>query len=250
VCSATESWLGPPVVVTHNEALFVAQARTLLREIAKRQRRLGELQARLQRRQTGQVKGGKPPTVASVHKQVDALLAARHMKDLFEVDVTESAGLPQLSARFCEPAWEQLQGTLLGKTILFTDNEDWTDAAIVRGYRGQHQVESAFRGLKDPQHLALRPQRHWTDQKIQVHVFYCILALLLCSLLRRELHRQGIDQSIPRILEELGRIREVGVIYAAAGDEPSPRMQMTMSRLTEEQRRLYEALDLGRYAPT
>jgi transposase len=238
------------VVVTYNEALFVAQSRTLLREIAKRQRRLGELQARLHRRETGQVKGGKPPTVASVRKQVDALLAARHLKDLFEVEVTESAGLPQLNARFCEPAWEWLQRTLLGKTILFTDNDDWTDAAIVRGYRSQYQVESAFRGLKDPQHLALRPQRHWTDQKIQVHVFYCILALLLCSLLRRELQRRGIDQSIERILEELGRIREVGVIYPAAGDEPSPKMQMTMSRLTEDQRLLYEALDLGRYAPT
>src|SRR4029077_5991591 len=34
------------VVVTYNEALFVAQSRTLLREIAKRQHHLRELQAR------------------------------------------------------------------------------------------------------------------------------------------------------------------------------------------------------------
>ena len=52
------------VVVTYNENLFVAQSRTLLREIAKRQHLLGELQARLQRWQTGQVKGGRPPTLA------------------------------------------------------------------------------------------------------------------------------------------------------------------------------------------
>src|SRR5436309_12542578 len=52
------------VVVTYNENLFVAQSRTLLREIAKRQHLLSELQARLQRWQTGQVQGGQPPTLA------------------------------------------------------------------------------------------------------------------------------------------------------------------------------------------
>ena len=63
------------VVVTYNENLFVAQSRTLLREIAKRQRLLSELQARLQRRQTGQVKGGKPPTLAGTRKKVQGWLA-------------------------------------------------------------------------------------------------------------------------------------------------------------------------------
>jgi len=28
--------------------------------------------------------------------------------------------------------------------------------------------------MKDPQHISLRPQHHWTDQKIEVHVFYSI----------------------------------------------------------------------------
>ena len=63
------------VVVTYNETLFVAQSRTLLREIAKRQHLLSELQARLQRWQTGQVKGGKPPTLAGTRKQVQGWLA-------------------------------------------------------------------------------------------------------------------------------------------------------------------------------
>jgi transposase len=117
----------------------------------------------------------------------------------------------------------------------------------VRGYRGQHHVESAFRCLKSPYHMSLRPQRHWTDQKIRVHVFYCVLALLLCSLLRRELHRQGIDRSIPALLEELSQIREVGILTAGRTEGEPPRLEMTLSRLTEEQRRLYEALDLGRY---
>src|SRR4051812_38251266 len=155
------------VVVTYNENLFVAQSRTLLREIAKRQCLLSGLQARLQRWQTGQVKGGRPPTLAGTRKQVQGWLARPDLKDLFEVEITVVQALPVLRFRFLEEAWQELQGTRLGKTLLFTDRDDWTDAAVVRGYRSQHHVESAFRDLKHVKYLSLRPQRHWTDQKIR-----------------------------------------------------------------------------------
>jgi transposase len=235
------------VVVAYNENLFVAQSRTLLREIAKRQRLLSELQARLQRWQTGEVKGGRPPTVAGTRKQVQGWLAGRDLKGLFEVEITVVQESPVLRYRFLEEAWQRLQGTRLGKTILFTDRDDWTDAAVVRGYRNQHHVETAFRDLKDVKHLSLRPQRHWTDQKIRVHVFYCVLALMLCSLLRRELDRRGIRRSLPSLLEELGQIREVCVVYPAAAPGAEPTLQMTLTELSEEQRALYQALNLGRY---
>jgi transposase len=235
------------VVVTYNPKLFVAQSRTLLREIAKRQALLAELQASLERRRSGQVKGGKRPTSASVTKKVAGWLAARDLKGLFETEVTREGDLPVLRWRFVEEAWQQLQTERLGKTLLFTDREDWTDAQVVRGYRGQHHIESAFRDLKDTPHLALRPQRHWTDQKIQVHVFYCVLALMLCCLLRRELHKKGIERSLERLLEELGQIREVAVVYPAATPGAAPEVRVTLTELTQDQRALYEALALGRY---
>src|SRR5215469_7173601 len=108
--------------------------------------------------------------------------------------------------------------------------------------------EIQFRCLKSPHHVSLRPQHHWTDQKIRVHVFYCVLALLLCSLLRRQLHRHGIDRSIPALLADLGRIREVGILTQGQSEGEPTQFEMTLSRLTKEQRRLYDALDLKRYA--
>jgi transposase len=183
------------------------------------------------------------------------------MKELFAVDIGEREGLPTLSYRFDHRAWQRLQKTfrfdhrawqrlqktLLGKTILFTDNDDWSDAEIVRGYRAQHHVERAFRQMKDPHHIALRPQHHWTDQKVEVHVLCCVLALMLCALLRRELHHQGIERSIPDLLEQLGQIREVGVVYPPQGKGHTPTVQMTVSAMSTDQRALYDALDLGRY---
>ncbi|MCP4874774.1 MAG: hypothetical protein GY896_04765 [Gammaproteobacteria bacterium] len=137
----------------------------------------------------------------------------------------------------------------MGKTLLFTDNDDWSDAEIVRGYRAQHHVETGFRCMKDPHHICLRPQHHWTDQNIEVRVFCCVLALMLCSLLRRELQRQGIDLSIPVLLEQLGKIREVGVVYPAQDKRRSPTLKMTLSQMSEQQQVLYDALNLDRYLP-
>jgi transposase len=234
------------IIVTYNEKLFVAQSRTLLREVAKRQRLLGELQASLQRRQSGEVNKGKAPTLEGTRKKVQEMLAAKDMKDLFEVEVTLANNLPVLSYRFNEEAWQRMQEERLGKTILFTDQDSWSDARIVRGYRSQHHVEDAFRELKNTEHLALRPQRHWTDQKIRVHVFYCVLALTLCGLLRRFLHNKGIKRSLVAILEDLGQIKEVALAYAQAGGA-APEWQVTLTQRTEDQQTLYDALDLGRY---
>jgi transposase len=234
------------VLVTYNENLFVAQSRTLLREIAKRQGLLRHLQHQLRRHHDGKVAGGSRPSLEGVSHKVQGWLKARHMKELFQCEITESEGLPVLSYRFDTRAWERLQKTLLGKTILFTDNDSWSDVEIIRGYRSQHHVETAFRRMKDCHHIALRPQYHWTDQKVKVHVFCCVLALLLCSLLRRELHRKGIDRSIADLLDELGTIREMGVLYPPQDNQKAPTIQMTLSQMSKEQRGLYEALDLQR----
>ena len=231
------------VLVTYNEKLFAAQSRTLLREIAKRRQRLRELQNRLRRWRAGRVRNGKPPTAEGTSKKVADWLKARHMKELFKVTVEVEGGLPTLRYRFDRRAWQRLQRTLLGKTLVFTDNADWSDVEIVRGYRAQHHVESAFRSMKNTRHISLRPQYHWTDQKIAVHVFCCVLALLLCSLLEREMHRRGLTMSAFELLDQLGRIQEVGVVYPGK----KPFVRTTLSQMTDDQRTLYETLDLKRY---
>jgi transposase len=239
------------VLVVYNEALFVAQTQTLLREIGKRQQRLRELQQRLDAWVHDRVPGGHPPTLAGVRKKIDSWLKARHMKELFRIDLTARPDrLPVLRYRFDTQAWQRLQRTLLGKTLLFTDLADWSDADLIRGYRSQAHIEQAFRTLKDPHHIALRPQYHWTDQKIEVHVFCCVLALMLVSLLQRQLDRAGWRGSIAEILDELGRIRQVSVLYPPQGRSREPILHTTISEMSERQRTLFAALGLDRYLPS
>ena len=128
------------VVVAYNENLFVAQSKTLLREIGKRKRGLAEIAGRLGRWRRGEVRGGRPPTYQGTLNAVNAILKGRHMKDLFEVEVHLRDNLPDLAYRFRQDAWEELQRTLLGKTLLFTDNDAWSDADILRAYRAQYHI--------------------------------------------------------------------------------------------------------------
>jgi transposase len=235
------------VVVTYNENLFVAQSKTLLREIAKRQRGLGEIAARLGRWRRGEVRGGQPPALDTTRKAVDKLLKGRHMKHLFEIELSFSHHVPDLRYSFRQDVWERLQRTLLGKTLLFTDNHHWSDAEIVRAYRAQHHIEDGFRAMKDPHHIALRPQYHWTDQKVKVHVFTCVLALMLLSLLRRDLAHKGIDLSIQRMLELLSSIREVITVFGPVGPNAEPTIRTSLTRMSVNQHSLFHALDLARY---
>src|SRR3989442_16034703 len=118
-----------------------------------------------------------------------------------------------LTRRASPNSFARLIKTRLGKTILFTDNDDWTNEEIVAGYRAQQHIESAFRDMKNPHFLGWSPMFHWTDSKIRVHAFYCVLALTLTSLLQRALHGHGLDLSLSRMMELLGGIQEVLLLY-------------------------------------
>ncbi|MBM4353308.1 MAG: IS1634 family transposase [Deltaproteobacteria bacterium] len=230
------------VVVAYNEQLYLSQSLSLQMEVRKRTRHLEALSRSLgQWRDSGR-RGGRKPTVASVREKVAELLKGQYVKDVVRVQVEEVDGLPALSYQVDLDAMHHLSAEKLGKTILFTDNEGWNSEDIVLAYRGQAGVESAFRTMKDPQFVSWSPMFHWTDDRVRVHAFYCVLALLLASLLNRELHRAGLDLSIPEMLRELGGIREMAFVDPdAASAHP---VRVGVSRLSPLQARLLDALDL------
>jgi len=244
----TQTICGQPrtVLVVFNDRLFLAQCQTLLRQIAQRQRGLEALAARLDRWRQGPHRG-RGPSLAATLKAVDNLLRGRHLRELLAVTVTTPDGLPQLSWRFQTDAWERLQHTWLGRSLLFTDNHAWTDQQIVQTYHAQYGIEQAFRTLKDPHHIALRPQYHWTDQKVRVHVFICVLALLLLSLLRRQAVALGFPLSLPRLLELLSGIRELISVFPPARRHQQPQLRTCLAAMAPDQRALFDAFDLGRY---
>ena len=107
-----------------------------------------------------------------------------------------------------DSAFEQLKNEILGRQIVVTNRHEWSNEKILLTYRGQFNVENAFRNLKNPHHLAIRPQYHWTDQKIEVHFLICIISYLLTvttySKVKKEVEYRG---GINRLMEDLKTIR-------------------------------------------
>ena len=70
---------------------------------------------------------------------------------------------------------------------------------------------------------------------------------MLASLLKRQLHHNGIELSIPAMIEVLSAIREVAITYPPAPDGQPQIPQLTISKMTADQQRLFDILNLHRY---
>lgn len=69
-------------------------------------------------------------------------------------------------------------------------------------------MEGVFKNIKNPFHLALRPQYHWTDQKIEIHGFICVVAFLLFMVAYKRAKEKAKFKGSPHtLLENLSAIR-------------------------------------------
>ena len=234
------------IVVTFNDDLFDGQVNGLGWQLKKKRSELRTLKNRLARRASGKVVKGKKPTLASVQRQVERILSWQYHSELFDVEISEQGGHVVLNFSTNTTAVARLHRRLFGKNILFTDNDDWNNEEIIAAYRGQYGIENAFKQMKHPVFVSWTPRYHWTDQKIRVHAFYCVLALTIASLLQRELSRKGVEISIPKMLKNLSAIREVAIFYPKNKVSGSP-VKLSLSEMTKLQRKLFQQLGLSRY---
>jgi transposase len=237
------------VVITFSPELQRKQIRGIEQQLGKKRRLLDDLQVRLRRSQQPGAKG-KGFSRESLTKQVEQIRSGQHIGSLLEVDITDHKGVLKLAYRTDAAAYIRLKQKQLGKRILFTDHDDWTDEQIVLAYRAQSHVEDAFADMKDPYFLSWEPMFHWTDSKIRVHAFYCVLALTLGCLLQRRAFQQGIKLSLQQLFKTLGGIQEVTNISSAAG-KPGyagrPRLQTILTEMDSNQQALYRLFELDRY---
>jgi len=197
------------VVITFNQNLYDGQMQGILLNIEKTYTSLYSIQRKLINRAEGIVTKGRAPTAASVEKQVKAVLKTEYMEDIFDYELTTLNSIPFVKFTFDETKLEILQKTVLGKTVLFTNRHEWSMEQIVASYRSAWHIEHSFRQMKDTDHLTVRPFFHWTDPKIKVHIFYCVMAYRLCCLLKKELLSIGIHESINKILDQLNELKYV-----------------------------------------
>ncbi len=229
------------VILTHSATLHAAQSRGFDQTLATVTRALGELAATLARGKTRRER-------ALVEAAIAVIIRPRWVSRVLTTQLTGTRPAElRLSWQIDPLARRALESELFGKRILVTDHEDWPIAEVVAAYRSQSEVESGFRQLKDPKVVSFSPMFHWTDQKIRVHAFYCVLALAIAHLMRREAARAGIDISVRELLGTLAGITEIVLLYP--GERGRPRARRMLTDLDPTQRRLYDLFALDRHAP-
>lgn len=236
--------LGAPrrVLLTHSPNLHAKQSRGFDQTIAKATRALTQLADVLRRGQGRRDRAG-------VQAAIDRITRPRWLGRVLTCHLTgDTPTGMRLSFTVDATARKELEAELFGKRILVTDRNDWTAPEVVAGYRSQSDAEAGFRQLKDPHVVSFSPTWHWTDSKIRVHLSYCVTALAVAHLMRRQARQGGLDLSVRELLTQLAGIEETLLLYPSTGGRPRARRMLT--EMTPTQKQLYELFNLDQYAPT
>ena len=206
------------LVACHSDGLHEKQSRGFDQTLAKVHRQLGEVQARLARGRTRKAR-------EKVEAEIAAILAPRWVSRVVATTLTgETPAELRLSFSTDDKARAALETELFGKRILFSDKtpEQAPTAQIVADYRSQEAVEGDIRQMKDPKVVSFSPMFHFTEHKIRVHVFYCVLGLMVAKLMVRKAGKAGLHLSVRALLSSLSGIEETVLLYQGERDGPAP----------------------------
>jgi len=237
------------VVITRSQRLFNGQMAGIKAALKKKRDKLQQLRHKLLRSQQPMTKG-KGYTHESLKKHLSSIISGQYISEILKTEITEHNGKLDFTYWIDSQSFENLKRIRLGKRILCTDNHNWSTEEIILGSRAQSHIEDAFKQMKDPHWVSFSPTFHWTDQKLRVHTFYCVLALMLSSLLQRKAAQAGIHLTIPVLYEQLSNITEIVNLHPPAADSGRGRLrtQYVLSERTPLQEKLCSLFDLYRLA--
>lgn len=179
------------IVITYEETLYMKKKKTLIKNLKKTHGEMEDLSAKI----------GTPRnrTTEVIEEKAKKIVRRKAVKGLFTYDVDEDDSCIHLSWNVDEDAVMEREKRF-SKTIHFTDQHGWTTEEIIKAYRSKNVVEGDFMMLKSG--VSVMPMWHWTDDRIRVHVFCCVLALLLLMVLKRRL--KAVDLSLEVVMRKCG----------------------------------------------
>jgi transposase len=225
------------VVLFISQQLREGQGRGLQQHLTKRLASLAEWKAQLDKPRSG------PRSPESAAKKINMFTSGQYVNRVLKIAYDpERQGADRLEYWIDKKELEHLKTEVFGKRILVTNRHQWSTEEITLAYRGQSEVEAVFRQCKNEEHLAVRPQYHWTDQKIQVHAFICLLALLLARVVEREARQMGRRESLSGLLDLLGTIRLAMVVRSPGKKGERPRAEWQLEEMDDELAELFRRL--------
>lgn len=184
-----------------------------------------------------------PHSAEQATKQIHGLLSQQHLKDILTVTYNPLlTGSERLTWNVDEEKRRHLYNEVFGKRFLMTNRAAWSDADILKAYNAESGFERTFSLLKNPYHLAVRPQYHWTDQKIRVHVSICLIGLMLSRLLHK-IAREQYEYlgDVDTLLDDLGTVRLALLMRLPANGKGRPHCTWMLEERDDSTTDLFKA---------
>lgn len=228
-------------VVTVSRVLKEGQLRGIHQQLIKKYESLNELKQKLE----------KPTaklhlTQSELTSRLNKIIQGQFIEEFLKYELIELGDDHWSFIYYIDyVSFRHLENHILGRKILVTNRDGWSNAEIILAYRGQAKVEYAFRSLKNPYHCAARPQFHWTDQKIQVHILTCLIGYLLAVCVYTKAKKAGYLHNLEHLLEELNGIRSTHCIENRVdGKRGKLRVSQTLEKIDPAIVPIAEALQI------
>lgn len=225
------------LVVVESPTLLEGQKRGIEQALRKTQPELEKLQRQVDK---GRLKRSE------VEQRAAKALKRDHLAYFVVVEVGGSEARPTMRWRIDEKLRRKLEQTRLGRRVLCTDQHRWSNARIVRAFRGQWKVEELFRRAKRGSVVPWGPSFQRKDASLRLHTFATAIGLTLVSLARLALRSDG---SIASMMERLASIRATMVRTTTGGRGRRP-TYLLAPELTAEQRKAVKLFELDRWLPS
>ena len=224
------------IVIYVSERLRQGQIRGLHQTLIKKQQQLQELKAKLNNPHARKRKK------EALELEIRRIMKGEQCDRILKVNLHEQGnGRFDLTWDADKTAYQWLTEVYFGKRIITTCRQDWTEGEIIAAYQGQSHVERAFKQLKNPYHHAVTPQYHWTEQKIKVHTFICLIGLLLSQLLWKKAREAGYQMNVETLLDRLSEIRMAEII-TVQDMKQKPQKEEQLEEMEPELETLYRTL--------
>ena len=164
-----------------------------------------------------------------------ALKGRRQLQSFVDISVTASAelqGNPEIKWTIDEEKKAAYVRKFFGKKLICTNRTDMSMHEVLSTYAEQECIENLFKVSKDPDHFSVRPQFHWTDQKIRVHVMMCLMGITMAEILRMKMADSGMTYTKEALIEKLATIRDGWVI------RDMKKAERVLEEMDEEQKKL------------
>jgi transposase len=179
-------------------------------------------------------------SLPAIQKKLEELIPAS-IRNLFHITLIEGIEHHSLNVEINYPALMQKQ-SLMGKTYLITNHPTKTALELVGLFRQQITVERAFRFLKSPEILHVRPIYSRKDTSIKGHIFTCVLGLLLLTLLTRVIQKFRPQLTLEEVVDLLSSVKVAEI------EIPGRKRDVRkLCKMTPEAQDLVELLGLTKY---